>query len=97
MELYFHYGVRKIYGFCNGYQGFIAKYKRDVLDLTPQLVRDINEKGGTILGTSRGEQDCTEIVDCLERMSINLLFVIGGDGTIRGAMQGRRGDRRARV
>jgi 6-phosphofructokinase 1 len=87
LELYFHYGVRKIYGFCNGYQGFIAKYKRDVLDLTPHLVRDINEKGGTILGTSRGEQDCTEIVDCLERMSINVLFVIGGDGSIRGAMK----------
>jgi 6-phosphofructokinase 1 len=87
MELSLHYGVRKIYGFCNGYQGFIAKYKRDVLDLTPQMVRDINEKGGTILGTSRGEQDCSEIVDCLERMSVNLLFVIGGDGSIRGAMQ----------
>jgi 6-phosphofructokinase 1 len=87
MELSLHYGVRKIYGFCNGYQGFIAKYKRDVLDLTPQLVRDINERGGTILGTSRGEQNCSEIVDCLERMSVNVLFVIGGDGSIRGAMQ----------
>ena len=38
LELHFHYGVRKIYGFCNGYQGFIAKYKRDVLDLTPEFV-----------------------------------------------------------
>ncbi len=28
LELSYHYGVRKIYGFCNGYQGFIAKYKR---------------------------------------------------------------------
>jgi 6-phosphofructokinase len=27
------------------------------------------------------------IVDCLERMNINALFVIGGDGTLRGAMQ----------
>ena len=26
-----------------------------------------------------------EIVDCLERMGINVLFVIGGDGTLRGA------------
>ncbi len=38
MELHFRYGVRKIYGFCNGYQGFIAKYGRDVLDLTPRSV-----------------------------------------------------------
>jgi len=87
MELHYRYGVRKIYGFCNGYQGFIAKYRRPVLDLTPRVVSDINEHGGTILGTSRGQQDPTEIVDCLEQMSINMLFVVGGDGTLRGAMQ----------
>ncbi|MDG3007771.1 ATP-dependent 6-phosphofructokinase [Paludisphaera sp. Pla2] len=85
MELHFAYGVRRIHGFCNGYQGFIPKYKRPVLELTPQSVSRINELGGTILGTSRGQQDPAEIVDCLERMGINLLFVIGGDGTLRGA------------
>ena len=37
MELYYRYGVKKVYGFCNGYQGFIAKYGRDVLDLTPRI------------------------------------------------------------
>ena len=36
MELTCHYGVKQIYGFCNGYQGFIAKYGRRVLDLTPE-------------------------------------------------------------
>lgn len=87
LELSHRYGVHKIYGFCNGYQGFIAKYGRPVLDLTPEVVRDINEHGGTILGSSRGRQDPDEIVDCLDRMNINLLFVIGGDGSIRGAMQ----------
>jgi 6-phosphofructokinase 1 len=86
LELSFHYGVRKIYGFCNGYQGFIAKYKRSTVDLTPELVNGISAKGGTILGTSRGEQDAREIVDCLEQMGINILFVIGGDGTLRGAV-----------
>lgn len=85
MELHFLYGVRRIHGFCNGYQGFIPKYQRPVLELTPQSVSQINEHGGTILGTSRGEQDPAEIVDCLERMGINVLFVIGGDGTLRGA------------
>ncbi|WP_206108061.1 ATP-dependent 6-phosphofructokinase [Paludisphaera soli] len=85
MELHFAYGVRRIHGFCNGYQGFIPKYKRPVMELTPQSVSRINELGGTILGTSRGEQDPGEIVDCLERMGINLLFVVGGDGTLRGA------------
>ncbi len=85
MELHFLYGVKKIVGFCSGYQGFIAKHKRPVLDLTPQYVSQINEHGGTILGSSRGQQDPVEMVDCLERMGINVLFVIGGDGTLRGA------------
>jgi 6-phosphofructokinase 1 len=87
LELNKSYGVNKIYGFCNGYQGFIAKYHRPVLDLTPASVAGINELGGTILGTSRGEQDPEEIVDCMETMSINVLFVIGGDGTLRGAQR----------
>lgn len=87
LELYFHYGVKKIYGFRNGYQGFIAKYGRSVIDLSPEVVGRINELGGSILGTSRGQQDAEEIVDCLERMNINILFVIGGDGTLRGAMK----------
>jgi 6-phosphofructokinase 1 len=87
MELTFHYGVQRIYGFKNGYQGFIPRYGHDVVDLTPEMVSDVNEDGGTILGTSRGGQDPREIVDCLERMNISALFVIGGDGTLRGAMQ----------
>jgi len=87
MELSFHYGVQRIHGFKNGYQGFISRYGHDVIDLTPELVSGIDEDGGTILGTSRGGQDAGAIVDCLERMNISALFVIGGDGTLRGAMQ----------
>ena len=80
------YGVKTVYGFRFGYQGFIAKYKRQVMDLNIQSVAGIHEIGGTILGSSRGHQDPVEIVDCLERMGISILFVIGGDGTIRGSM-----------
>ncbi|NUT35039.1 MAG: ATP-dependent 6-phosphofructokinase [Hamadaea sp.] len=87
LELSHHYGVKKIYGFRNGYQGFISKYGREVVELSPAAVRGIHEYGGTILGTSRGEQDAEEIVDCLEHMSINVLFVIGGDGSMRGALR----------
>ncbi len=87
MELSFHYGVQRIHGFRNGYQGFIAKYGHDVLDLTPDTVTEIDEGGGTLLGTSRGGQEPAEIVDCLERMNLSALFVIGGDGTLRGAMR----------
>ena len=34
MELTFRYGVKRIHGFCNGFEGFIARHGRDVLDLT---------------------------------------------------------------
>jgi len=87
LELCHRYGVQRVYGFSNGFQGFVAQFRRSVIELTPQAVSNINELGGTILGSSRGEQDPAAVVDCLERMGINLLFVIGGDGTIRGAMQ----------
>jgi 6-phosphofructokinase 1 len=101
-NLTYHYGVRRVVGFRNGYQGFIPSYRYDVVDLTPESVRDINADGGTVLGTSRGPQDPHEIVDCLERLGINILFVIGGDGTMRGAMEianviGERGSRIAAV
>jgi 6-phosphofructokinase 1 len=87
MELTLHYGVRRIMGFRNGYQGFIARYGHPVMDLDPEVVRDINEDGGTILGSSRGKQDPEEIVDCLEQLGINILFVIGGDGSLHGAQE----------
>jgi 6-phosphofructokinase 1 len=85
MELHYRYGVKTIYGIKYGYRGFIPRYGYEPIHLTPELVRDIHEKGGSILSTSRGEQDSGEIVDCLERMSVSLLFTIGGDGTLRGA------------
>lgn len=78
------YGVRHIYGFKYGYEGFIAKYGHEVIDLEPELVDGWQETGGTKLGSSRGPQPVSEIVDCLERMGINILFVIGGDGTLKG-------------
>lgn len=85
-SLMHHYGVRRVVGFRNGYQGFIASYAHDVVELTPGSVSDITSEGGTMLGTSRGHQDPEEIVDCLERLNINVLFVVGGDGSMRGAM-----------
>ncbi|HVT83043.1 MAG TPA: ATP-dependent 6-phosphofructokinase [Phycisphaerae bacterium] len=80
------YGVKHIYGFKNGFAGFIPRCGYDVLDLDPEMVSEIHERGGTILGSSRGNQDPVEIVDCLERMSINVLFIVGGDGTLRGGL-----------
>ncbi len=85
LELYYIYNVKNIVGIKFGLQGFIPEYGHDVLYLEPSNVRDIHQKGGTILGTSRGKQSIEEIVDSLERMNINILFMIGGDGTLTAA------------
>ncbi len=85
MQLRHEYGIKHISGFRYGYQGFIPKYRHEVIDLTPDSIQNIHYQGGSILSSSRGPQDIGEIVDCLERNSINALFCIGGDGTLRGA------------
>ena len=85
LQLYTRYEVKRIVGIRYGYEGFIPKYKHDIIELNPIVVDTINQQGGTILGSSRGPQDVSEIVDALERMNVNILFTIGGDGTLRGA------------
>jgi len=78
------YGVRRVIGFKYGYEGFIAEFGHDIVELNPEMVDGWQETGGTKLGSSRGPQPAADIVDCLERMGINMLFVVGGDGTLRG-------------
>jgi 6-phosphofructokinase 1 len=85
-ELHYRYGVRSILGIRYGYRGFIPKYGYEPMALTPEDVKDIHERGGSVLASSRGEQDAGEIVDFLQRRGISLLFAIGGDGTLRGAL-----------
>lgn len=79
------YGVGTIYGIRYGYQGLSPKYRHEPLLLTPEMVDGIHELGGTILGSSRGNQDVSEMVETLIRHDINILFCIGGDGTLKGA------------
>ena len=86
LSLHHHYGVRTIYGFQYGYEGLAPKFGHQPVMLTPQVVAQINEMGGTMLGSSRGNQDVPEMVDTLERMKVGILFCIGGDGTQRGAL-----------
>jgi 6-phosphofructokinase 1 len=85
MCLRYRYGVRNILGIRYGYQGLIPSYGHEVLELTPELVVRIHEDGGSFLSSSRGQQDVGEMVDALERMNVNMLFCIGGDGTLQGA------------
>jgi 6-phosphofructokinase 1 len=87
MTLWYRYGVRKICGIRFGYRGFLAEFNLPVVDLIPESVEDIHRKGGTILGSSRGHGErVTEIVDSIGQMNLNMLFVIGGDGTQKGAL-----------
>ena len=85
LSLYHHYGVKNIYGFRYGYEGLSRRYGHAPLVLTPAMVNDIHELGGTILSSSRGPQDPTDMVDTLTELGVGLLFTIGGDGTLRGA------------
>jgi 6-phosphofructokinase 1 len=84
-SLHYHYGAPTTFGFPYGYEGLVPKYKHTPIELTPAGCGQIHEVGGTILGTSRGPQDPADIVDTLERMNIGALFIIGGDGALRGA------------
>jgi len=86
MELYYRYGVKRLVGFRYGFAGMVPDFGYDVVDLTPDLVKDIHHDGGSFLGSSRGPQAPETMVDTLERMGIGLLFTIGGDGTQRGAL-----------
>lgn len=83
--LHFEYGVRHIFGIPYGYRGLNPKYRHAPVQLTPELVDTVHEEGGTMLGSSRGNQDPSVMVDTLQRLNINVLFCVGGDGTLRGA------------
>lgn len=84
MSLYYHYRVRSVVGFPYGYEGLNASYGHEPVELSPSRVARIHEQGGTILGSSRGPQDISEMVNTLVRRKIGILFTIGGDGTLRG-------------
>lgn len=77
------YGVTNYIGYQYGYQGLIGD--QPTLDLTTLDLQAIRSQGGSVLGTSRGNQDASAIVDTLIKDQISILFVIGGDGTMRGA------------
>jgi 6-phosphofructokinase 1 len=85
MTLYYVYDVRRIVGFRYGYTGLSAKPIEPPVMLSPDTVDRIHDDGGTLLGSSRGEQLVSEMVDTLVNWDVSILFTIGGDGTQRGA------------
>ena len=85
--LWNRYGVRRIRGIRFGFKGLLPEQGFDTIDLNPDLVDDIHKTGGSFLGTSRGGGDrVNEIVDAIEALNMNMIFILGGDGTQRGSL-----------
>ncbi|XP_022897562.1 ATP-dependent 6-phosphofructokinase 6-like [Olea europaea var. sylvestris] len=80
--LHHMYDVTRVLGIVGGYRGF---YSKNTISLTPKFVNDIHKRGGTILGTSRGGHDTKKIVDSIQDRGINQVYILGGDGTQKGA------------
>jgi 6-phosphofructokinase 1 len=85
LTLWHRYGVRDVLGFRHGYAGLDPESGLEPWPLDPAAVHNIHSDGGTILGSSRGPRDPKVMVDTLQRLEIDVLFTIGGDGTLKGA------------
>ena len=85
MTASYSYGVKRIYGFRYGYAGLAGQDGLEPILLTPDRVERIHEQGGTLLGSSRGPQEMNDLIATLVKWNINILFAVGGDGTLRGA------------
>jgi 6-phosphofructokinase 1 len=89
LELRYAYGVERILGFRFGFAGLDDADNSDPaakiapILLTPDVVRDIHTRAGSILGTSRGQHDARAMRDTLDRHNVDMLLTIGGDGTMR--------------
>ncbi len=81
------YGVKEVFGIRYGYQGLNPAIGEAPILLDADMVDRIHQTGGTILGSSRGDQPIPLMVDFLVKNNINMLFTVGGDGTQRGAQQ----------
>ena len=86
-ELHHSYGVCEILGFVDGYQGLDPWRGKEPIPLTLDFVEEIHKAGGSAINTSRGPVDISVAVDNLIRRKIDILFVVGGDGTQRGGAE----------
>ncbi|MDR9374435.1 MAG: 6-phosphofructokinase [Schleiferiaceae bacterium] len=83
-----YYGI-KTYGIYEGYQGLIED---SILPLNARSVRNILNRGGTILKSSRSEEFKTpegreKAHRNLKRRGLDALVIIGGNGTFTGGMR----------
>lgn len=79
----------EVTGILRGYEGLIDW---ETVPLGLDEVRNINNRGGTILYTSRSERFLQkeyreQAADNLKKHDIDAVVAIGGDGTLRGAIE----------
>ncbi|MDE5966879.1 MAG: 6-phosphofructokinase [Lachnospiraceae bacterium] len=82
----------EVVGVLRGYDGLIDW---ETISLTLEDVRNINNQGGTMLFTSRSERFLqpeyrSQAADNLRKHHVDAVVAIGGDGTLRGAVQFQR-------
>ena len=83
LTMHYTYHVKKVLGFRFGYAGVAGLH--EPVELLPSAVGDVHRHGGSMLGTSRGSQRADKMVDNLVRLGVDILFAVGGDGTLSGA------------
>lgn len=86
--LYYNYGVDTIFGIDGGYIGFWNSNFQPWTRLTPQMIKGINDHGGTTLMRSDygGFKGCeNKIITSILHHGVNQVYIIGGNGTHRAA------------
>ncbi|WP_309617447.1 6-phosphofructokinase [Salinibacterium sp.] len=78
---------REFVGFRDGWRGVVDG---DVIPLERKDIQGISKQGGTILGTSRtnpfeGDGGAARVQDNMERLGVDSLIAIGGEGTLAAA------------
>lgn len=78
----------EVIGFMRGYEGLI---NCDYIEMHNKSVSEIMQKGGTILLSARSKEMMTDegkqkAADVCKKLNIDALIVIGGDGSLTGAL-----------
>lgn len=81
------YNGMEVYGIMRGFSGMI---EGDIFKMESKSVANIIQRGGTILKTARSKEFYTKegreiAYNNLQKLGINGLVIIGGDGSFRGA------------
>ena len=85
VQLRFQYGINDLLGVRYGYAGLNPANGFEPIQLTMPMLDNAHRDGGTIIGSSRGQQPVEVMADFLRDQRINLFFTVGGDGTQTGA------------